>query len=290
MGGGTFDSSAYRSYSHTISAKSSHQIFKQHEIHPRLNPKDVVRESRDSVDNPSSTAVILALDVTGSMGMIATKMVKEKLGDLMTLILETKPVSDPHLMFMGVGDIHCDQAPLQVSQFEADNRIVDQLEMIWLEGRGGGNDSESYDLPWWFAANRTSIDCFEKRGVKGYLFTFGDECVPYGASQHELSSVVGSVQAGYDTASALAEAQTKYHCFHLMIEEGNYMSDSRRRSRAVESWRSLMNRRAICVDNINHIPEIITSIMLVNEGADIESVLSKFSGSVLASVKHALMD
>ena len=57
-------------------------------------------------------------------------------------------------------------------------RIADQLKMIWLEKGGGGNSHEGYHLPWYFAAQHTQIDCFEKRGRKGYLFTVGDEEPP----------------------------------------------------------------------------------------------------------------
>ena len=37
------------------------------------------------------------------------------------------PVADPHMMIMGVGDAWCDRAPLQVTQFEPDIRIAEQL-------------------------------------------------------------------------------------------------------------------------------------------------------------------
>ncbi|HAO33838.1 MAG TPA: hypothetical protein DCQ84_12920, partial [Candidatus Competibacteraceae bacterium] len=57
-------------------------------------------------------------------------------------------------------------------------RIARQLRRLWLEKGGGGNACESYTLPWYFAATHTAIDCFEKRGKKGYLFTVGDEEPP----------------------------------------------------------------------------------------------------------------
>src|SRR5687767_31569 len=139
MGSGSFDPGAYRAYTKTTSGKSTDEIYSSRSIHANLNPKGVkVRESRDSADNPQSTPIIVAIDVTGSMGIIADVLAREGLGTLFKEILDRKPITDPHLMFMAVGDANCDSAPLQVSQFEADNRIVEQLTQIFLEHGGGG--------------------------------------------------------------------------------------------------------------------------------------------------------
>ena len=71
-------------------------------------------------------------DVTGSMGMIADALARKGLGTMVEEILARKPVSDPHIMCMGIGDVLYDRAPLQVTQFEADIRIAEQLEKLWL--------------------------------------------------------------------------------------------------------------------------------------------------------------
>ena len=177
MGSGRWDSTTWASYStRNVTNKTVHEIYDRRAIHPELDPKNiVVRESRDSVDNNNSNAIIIALDVTGSMSMVLHAIIK-KLNTLVTEIHSRQPVTDPHIMFMGIGDVRAgDRAPLQCTQFEADIRIAEQLKNIYLEGGGGGNDFESYALAWYFAAMHTSIDCFEKRNKKGYLFTIGDE-------------------------------------------------------------------------------------------------------------------
>ncbi len=61
------------------------------------------------------------------------------------------------MMVMGIGDAWCDRVPLPVTPFETDIRIARQLEQIFLEHGGGGNNFESYNLPWYFAAKRTAI-------------------------------------------------------------------------------------------------------------------------------------
>lgn len=137
MGGGTFDPGAYRAFASSTVGKATEEIYSSRTMNKNLNPHGVkIRESRDSADNPNSTPLIVGLDVTGSMGIIADVIAREGLGTLFTGILERKPITDPHVMFMAIGDANCDQAPLQVSQFEADKRIIEQLTQIYLEHGG----------------------------------------------------------------------------------------------------------------------------------------------------------
>src|SRR5262245_56479617 len=192
MGTARWDPADWAAYASSTARRTTSGIFTSSALHPDLDPKLCkVRESRDSALNPASNAIICALDVTGSMGMIADALARHGLGTLVEEILRRKPVSDPHVMCMGVGDATCDAGPLQVTQFEADIRIAEQLQELWLEKGGGGNCFESYDLPWYFAAMHTAIDCFEKRGRKGYLFTVGDEEPSPGLLRAQVKRVTG---------------------------------------------------------------------------------------------------
>ena len=58
-------------------------------------------------------------------------------------------------MFGAIGDATCDRVPLQVGQFESDNRMDDDLGRIVLEGGGGGQQTESYELAMYFMARHT---------------------------------------------------------------------------------------------------------------------------------------
>jgi len=251
------------------------QVFTSTGIKDYLDPRKVtLRESRDSEAHPNSTAIIIGLDVTGSMGIIAEKMATIELGKLVNGILDRAVVSDPHIMIMGIGDINCDRAPLQASQFETDISIAEQLKDIYLEGGGGGNSYESYDLPWIFAANRTSIDCFEKRGKKGYLFTIGDELPPQRAvGKRQLNEATNiSVQGDVSCKDSLEDAQRTYSVFHIIVEEGDYCR--RAKNRVTTEWRNLLGKRAINLSNYRYLSEVILSVISVNEGADPESVVA----------------
>lgn len=290
MGGGRWSASDYDSYRDTNSThtKSAHENFTATGLKPELDPKGVaVRESRDSEDNPLSTAIAVCLDVTGSMGMIANKIVQNGLGVLFENILTRKPVSDPHIMFMANGDVYSDRVPLQVSQFEADMRVVEQLSSIFLEGNGGGNDSESYNLPWWFAAHHTSIDCYEKRGKKGFLFTIGDECVPNDLTPEQIERVLGyKPESVPSNAELLKLVGQSYHVFHLMIEEGSFMRSHK--SRVVRSWTELMGQNAIHVSDYTKVAEIIVSVIELVEGRTVDEVVGSWSGDTSMVVSNAV--
>ena len=111
------------------------------------------------------------------------------------------------------------------AQFEADLRIADQLARLWLEGGGGGNRFESYNLPWYFAARRTSIDCFEKRGRKGYLFTVGDEPPPPKLLAAHVRAFLGDdLRRDLDNAELLRAAGDLTEALHQIgesLEEAN---------------------------------------------------------------------
>jgi hypothetical protein len=269
MGGGTFDPGAYRAFTETTVGKTTDKIYASRGMHKNLDPRGVkVRESRDSTDNPNSTPLIVALDVTGSMGKIADVIARVGLGTLFTGILERKPISDPHLMFMAVGDANCDSAPLQVSQFEADKRIIEQLTQIYLEHGGGGNNFESYNLPWYFAAFHTVHDSLEKRGKRGYLFTVGDEEAPRALTKAQIKQFIGDdIEAALSPRDTLQLAQRMYDVYHVIIEEG-YARDHM--DQVVDSWTSLLGQRVIRLADHTMLAETIVSAIEVAEGRDAE--------------------
>lgn len=280
MGNATWDRSTYATRSATISTQSRDEVFQSRSVSAEFDPRKIkLRESVDSEENPESTPIIIGLDVTGSMGMIAEHIAKEGLGTLIESIIDNKPVTDPHLMMMAIGDVQCDRAPLQVTQFEADIRIADQLQDLWLEGGGGGNSYESYDLPWAFAAQKTQIDSFDKRGKKGYLFTIGDEMVPRSPSKNIMKNAVGIDQQSdnMEAADWLAAAQEQWNVFHIIVEEGWFASS--RLEQVTTAWKKLMGKKAIFLNDYNCISEVINAIIAVNEGADPDDVISGQQGS-----------
>lgn len=286
MGSGTFDATSYRAFSTYTRGKSTDEIYTSRDINKNLDPKGVkLRESRDSKDSPQSTPAIIALDVTGSMGMLADVIAREGLGVLFNEILDRKPITDPHVMFMAVGDANFDSAPLQVSQFEADNRIVEQLTQIFLEHGGGGNDFESYNLPWYFAAHHTEHDSLIKRGKRGYLFTVGDEEAPKLLTREQIKKFIGdTLERDISSEEMLQEAQRMYDVFHVVILEGDHAR--RHKDRVLSSWRAVLGQHVITLADHKKLAETIVSTIEVVEGRDAAKVTAKFGSVVYDAVKH----
>jgi hypothetical protein len=288
MGSGTWSADAWGGYSSRTAHKTTDAIYTTKTLTNLLDPKGViVRESRDSPDNPQSNAIIVALDVTGSMGELAGVIARQGLNVLIQGIHDRRPVTDPHVMIQAIGDARSDQAPLQVTQFEADIRLTEQLEKIWLEGHGGGNNTESYDFAWYFAAVHTSIDCFEKRGKKGYLFTVGDEEAPAGLTAAHIARFIGGEPTRDFTAQELLDmASRSYEVFHIIVEEGSHFR--RQGDRVVSSWNNLLGQRAIRLSDHTKLAEVILSTIQVNEGECADKVAASWSGNTALVVRNAV--
>ena len=284
MGAGTFDAKTYRSFTDSVKHKSTDEIYSSR-LNKNLDPKGVkMRESRDSADNPQSTPVIIALDVTGSMGMIADVIARAGLGTLFTSILDRKPITNPHLMFMGVGDANCDSAPLQVSQFEADKRIIEQLTQIWIEHGGGGNNFESYDLPWYFASEHTVHDSYMKRAKRGYLFTVGDEEAPSALTKSQIKQFIGdTIERDLSPLESLESAQRTYDVFHVVIKEGSHAKSYL--DRVMKSWTALLGQHVIPLTDHTKLAEVIVSAIEIAEGLSARESAARWSSSV-GSVVH----
>jgi hypothetical protein len=294
MGSGRWDSRDWASTrsSYTTAAKPTvDHIYTSRTLDAGLDPKTVtLRESRDSAANPASTAVILALDVTGSMGRVLDVMARAGLGTLVGSLYERQPITDPHVMVMGVGDFECDSAPLQVTQFEAENApLITQMEKVYLERGGGGNHYESYAAAWLFAATRTSTDCFEKRGKRGYLFTIGDEEPTPKLLGRHIARVLGGEDSGdLDGEHLLAMAQASYNVFHVLVEEGDYARSHPHQVR--EKWAALIGQNLIPLADHRKLAEVVVSAIQVAEGHDRDAVAKSWGGDTALVVARAVQD
>lgn len=228
MGGGRFSEESYvrstsvrrssgvSDFAYTETASQVHETLNPHRI--RTKPFGLL-ESRDSVEHPESTPVIITFDVTGSNYNNA-KVAQQKLPELMAKLAAV--VDNPQVAVWANDDIYSvGPNAIQLGEFESDNRIDDTIRNIWLTGKGGGNQGESYDLLVYAAARKVVTDSFEKRHKKGYMFLYADEPFFTEVTAASIRTVFGdSAEADIPIASIIAEAQQKWNIFVLWPMNG----------------------------------------------------------------------
>lgn len=233
MGSGIWTTSSFRDYSVSVGrtvdaagalstdAITCQTLFRRTSLSPELNPYNKVRECRDSAEHPNTLPVILALDVTGSMGNSA-KEIASKLNIIMETIFEN--TKDVEFMVQAIGDEDYDAVPFQMSQFESDIRIAKQLDQVYFEGGGGVNLWESYSYAWYAAWKHCDLDVW-KRGGKGIIITIGDEPLnPYIKSIY-VEQVFGDTlqEAELATRDIYNAIKDKYDVYHICVS--NYIID-----------------------------------------------------------------
>tara|TARA_Y100000310_G_scaffold345609_1_gene467267 strand:- start:8852 stop:9715 length:864 start_codon:yes stop_codon:yes gene_type:complete len=269
MGNGRFSGEEYTTYSTSTRSLAPQQVMKSSQLDEYLDPRNFeLRESCDGDENPEATPVIIAVDVTGSMGHIAHRIVTQELGKVVERIYEDNIISDPHVMVMAIGDMQTDGGPLQMSQFEAEVApLVEQIEKIWVEGHGGNNSYESYAATWLLAHHKTVTDSWTKRNKRGYIFTLGDERPTQVMTPTQLRKWSGiEVPEDISSDQAFATAMEKWEPFHLVIMEGNYASY---RPEVIDEWQTLMGQRAIQVNDYRTMGDKIIGAICACEDVEV---------------------
>ena len=271
MGSGVWREDSFRFYSRSVGRQvdakgrlvgnmSNQAMFAARTLDKVLDPKDVLRECCDSKEHPETVPVILALDVTGSMGQAAVEVAKE-LNVIMTKLYDK--VKDVEFMIMGIGDFAYDRYPLQVSQFESDIRIAEQLDKVYFEFGGGGNGYESYSAAWYFGVNHVKLDAWD-RGKKGLIITMGDEGFnPYLPAQRVAEVMGRPVDEDIDSMAAYEAALEKYDIYHLFVNHSYYRSEG-----YINSWNKVLDKEHFRVVKLDKISDTIIEIVKKHAGKE----------------------
>lgn len=279
MGGSSWSNSTYTDRSVHRAHAPVLAYMPSTKIDPLLNPLDVkVRESRDSAAHPESNAIAVFFDVTGSMGDIPALFAKEKLGGLMRMLLGQSAIIDPQILFGAIGDAYSDRSPLQIGQFESGLEMDDWLTKIHLEGGGGGQTRESYELAMWWAATHVQMDCLEKRGKKGYLFIIGDEEAYPKLNSDQVKQITGEDVESMKVEDVIALAQEKFELFKICVASEEYPHAH------LDAWRKLMGERAVFLKDPKNVCEFIAAQIASCEGIDHSKIAS---GLKDAGLDHA---
>ena len=179
MGHGVFTSASFAMYNTSLGrdydTTTNYVVGQEYTakmLDESLDPKKfTIRECANNEEHPNTVPVILALDVTGSMGSACAETAAA-IGKIVLNLFDR--FKDVEFCIMGIGDLAYDRAPIQMSQFESDVRIAEALDKVYMEHGGGGNAYESYTAAWYMGLHHTKLDCFDKQGRKGIIITMGD--------------------------------------------------------------------------------------------------------------------
>ncbi len=274
MGGGNWSSSTFSSFSNGISSAPRSSVFKSRKINDDFDPRNIIkRESLSTVEHPHPTSIVVAFDVTGSMGGIPEAFIRTHLGDLMDTLVESEVVTDPQVCICAVGDAYSDSAPIQITHFESDNRVSRHLQDIYIEGGGGGTGSESYELAWyWFSEDSNVILDSIKEGRKGIFFTIGDEKPYPKLSRSVIERFTGRVDKSSESDvsfdSIISNISDKFEAFHIIIEQGSNFTED-----VASVWKSYIGERAIRVKDYTQICDVIKGLCLMVSGASLEKAI-----------------
>ena len=221
MGGGSYSQDVAQTFRSTATeafAFDAHApgagAATQRTVHAALNPFGKKRE----VNN--ETPIVVALDVTRSRGD-DTKLMYEKLPMLMGQIELKGYVPNPGISFAAIGDATVDIAPLQVSQFEGDNRMDENLGRVWIEEGGGGTGQESYELCAYFYSRTNAVRLAKGTGKKGYFFFIGDEGFYPRLDKEQVRRVIGDeLPADLDSTEVFRRLHEKFHVLFIYPKKG----------------------------------------------------------------------
>ncbi|RKM54272.1 hypothetical protein D6853_13670 [Butyrivibrio sp. X503] len=280
MGYGSYSASDWKKLkqSRNLSqGQNVEEVFKRRSCDPKFDPKFIgTRECFDSADHPNTTPIVVGLDVTASMGYVAVEVATNALNELITKLYSTGAVDDPALMCAAYGDYQ-DASPLQVTQFESDIRIAQQLLEIYFESRGNGDVVPT--CLWEFLSRHTNIDAVNKRNKKGFVFTIGDNAtIRIDSVDDTIGRVIGDNTSYGGRKAVLEELQKSFYAFHIMIGPRNPKNDD------------LLPGHTIYIDRseIGQIPEIIISTIQMQNGKGLDEVLKQWDELEVPSIRKAL--
>lgn len=275
MGSGTFNAASYRDAAATRAASGQAdfaytQAQRQVPRHMR-KAADVLdvynvktRESRDSDEHPESTPIITLFDVTGSMHAVP-EILQKQLGELFGILERGDYVKDPQIMVGAIGDDVYDSVPLQVGQFESDNRVDEQLREIFLEGGGGGDKREGYALAAHFVNTRVVTDAWEKRQKKGYVFIIGDELNKDELYSRSIAQWLGDTDTGENISvkKVYEDLLEKWEVFYILPNMTGYYNDEE----IARHWQGILGERFMKLEDPNTVAEFIATTVATHEAA-----------------------
>lgn len=170
---------------------------------------DLVSPFGRTLETQSTTPLVVAVDVTGSMATWPAEIF-DRLPLLYQTLSQYRP--DLEISFVAIGDATCDSYPLQVTEFAAGVALEEQLNALYGEGGGGGGARESYELFAYFLLTQVRAP----NAIRPYLILYGDEGFYPEVSAAQLRYYLGGKERrDRDALSVWRALGESWNVFHL---------------------------------------------------------------------------
>lgn len=236
-------------------------------MHPDLS-------SRQEMNCNHENAVVVALDMTGSMGTWS-KIIYDKLPMFFGQLQMQGYLHDPAISFAAIGDALVDSAgALQVTPFAQGTDIDTHMGKLWLMEdnypphgiihirSGGGNRIESYDLCAAYYALKTTV-----RG-KGFFFITGDESIPALLKRDTIRQYLGIEHEDMPVKEIFRLLRQKYNVYFIrkMCTDNYYAPLDRMNQEVEESWAPIVGERIIILNDPKAVVDVMLGVIAVVNG------------------------
>ncbi|MCL4384214.1 hypothetical protein M1116_02080 [Patescibacteria group bacterium] len=210
--------------------------------------------------NGIALPIVGAFDGTGSMGSLVGKAFEaipamDKMFDVLRRRYNTQVAS-------AVWQDVCDPHPVvQMTQFESDVRIAEQIRLL-VPDHGGGDATEDYDLGLAYLMVGVDTDIFPFYGLKGYVSIVADEIGRGEVTQADVQEHLGQEwQKRMTTKAICAQLLTQWHIFYVQVAYGGELH-----SHTTKWWTEVLGTgRVVKVTDPEYLAEVQAGLIYVTE-------------------------
>lgn len=175
------------------------------------------------IETDSTCPLVILCDVTGSMGEWPATIFS-KLPYLEHEARTEYLGEDVEICFGAIGDAYSDKFPVQMRPFAKGVDLKTSLEGLVVEGGGGGQETESYELAAFYCARNIDMP----KAIKPVLIMIGDEA-PYDFVDKAQAEGItyGTLTGRLSVKDVFAELQRKFSVYLIRKPYGASATNAR---------------------------------------------------------------
>jgi len=217
------------------------------------------------IETKSSAPLVIACDVTGSMGEWPATIFSK----LPYLDLEGQEYlgEDMEISFAAVGDVFTDSYPLQVRPFGSGKDLEARLKELVIEGKGGGQYCESYDVAAYYYAHNVDMP----NAIKPIFIFIGDEGLYEFLDKDSAENLCyGDDVKRMSVEQVIRELQNKFAVYLVRKPYGTVSKNNETSSldqKIQSQWEKLLGEDHVCLlPDASRIVDVIFGILARETG------------------------